>query len=146
MLFIRYGLYKDAKLKFKMTFEQFPRRPPKVIFVSEIYHPMVDAETGELDLGEEITKNWNYGTEHLIFTIIEHVRLIFIDVKKYETVDSLNKKAGELFKSNVDEFFIKVRECVETSKSQVYNNYPESSLKVPPPPCSSWPLMSATRS
>jgi ubiquitin-protein ligase len=76
-------LYKDAKLKFKMTFEQFPRRPPKVIFVSEIYHPMVDAETGELDLGEEITKNWNYGTEHLIFTIIEHVRLIFIDVKKY---------------------------------------------------------------
>ena len=55
-----------------------------------------------------MTKNWNYGTEHLIFTVIEHIRLIFIDVKKYENVDSLNKKAGELFKNNVDEFFIKV--------------------------------------
>ena len=43
MLFVRYGLYKDAKLKFKITFEQFPRKPPKVMFVSEVYHPMVDA-------------------------------------------------------------------------------------------------------
>jgi hypothetical protein len=91
---------------------------------------MVNPDNGELDLGEEINKNWNYGTEHLIFTVIEHIRLIFIDVKKYESVDSLNKKAGELFKSNVDEFFIKVRECVETSKNQVYNNQAESSLKV----------------
>jgi hypothetical protein len=35
--------------------------------------------------------------------------LIFLDVKKYEVTDSRNKKAGELFKNNVDEFFIKVR-------------------------------------
>jgi hypothetical protein len=60
-------------------------------------------------LGEEMAKNWNYGSEHLIFTVVEHIRLIFIDVKKYEAVDSYNKKAGELFKNNVDEFFIKVR-------------------------------------
>jgi hypothetical protein len=40
--------------------------------------------------------------------VVEHIRLIFIDVKKYEATDSLNRKAGELFKSNVDEFFIKV--------------------------------------
>jgi hypothetical protein len=57
-------------------------------------------------------KNWNYGTEHLIFTVIEHIRLIFIDVKKYEVTDSYNKKAGEQFKSNVDEFFMKIRETV----------------------------------
>lgn len=55
---------------------------------------MIDPETGELDLGEDINKNWNYGTEHLIFTVIEHIRLIFIDVKKYEVTDSLNKKVG----------------------------------------------------
>ena len=34
VLFIRYGLYKDAKLKFKITFEQFPQKSPKVMFVS----------------------------------------------------------------------------------------------------------------
>ncbi len=41
-----------------------------------------------------MTKGWNYGSEHLIFTVIEHIRLIFIDVKKYEVSDSLNKRAG----------------------------------------------------
>ncbi len=91
---------------------------------------MVDPESGELDLGEDINKNWNYGTEHLIFTVVEHIRLVFLDVKKYEVVTSRNKKAGELFKNNVDEFFIKVRECVETSKNQVFNNYQNTSLKV----------------
>lgn len=49
---MRYGLYKDAKLKFKITFEEFPRKPPQVMFVSEVYHPMVDSETGKVDLGE----------------------------------------------------------------------------------------------
>ena len=91
---------------------------------------MVDPDTGELDLGEEMTKNWNYGTEHLIFTVVEHIRLIFIDVKKYEASDSFNVKAGELFKSNVDDFFVKVRECVENSKNTVYDNYANTSLKV----------------
>jgi ubiquitin-protein ligase len=43
VLFVRYGLYKDAKLKFKITFEQFPRKPPQVMFVSDVYHPMVDS-------------------------------------------------------------------------------------------------------
>lgn len=52
VLFVRYGLYKDAKLKFKITFEHFPRKAPQVTFISEVYHPMVDEKTGELDLGE----------------------------------------------------------------------------------------------
>jgi ubiquitin-protein ligase len=43
-----------------MNFEHFPRKPPSVHFISEVYHPMVNPETGELDLGEEISKNWNY--------------------------------------------------------------------------------------
>lgn len=73
---------------------------------------MVDYETGLLDLGSHIDKEWNYGSEHLIFTVIENIRLIFIDVKKYETTDSLNKKAAEQYKNNVDEFFLKVRESV----------------------------------
>ena len=42
IVFVRYGLYKDAKYKFKITFDNFPRRPPKVYFMSEVWHPMVD--------------------------------------------------------------------------------------------------------
>jgi ubiquitin-protein ligase len=50
-VFVRYGLFKDGKFKFKITFDNFPRRPPKVYFMSEVWHPMVDFETGLLDLG-----------------------------------------------------------------------------------------------
>ncbi len=42
VLFVRYGIFKDAKFKFKITFEHFPRKPPQVFFMSEVYHPMVD--------------------------------------------------------------------------------------------------------
>lgn len=60
----------------------------------------------------------------MIFNVVEYLRVAFLDVKKYEVTDSFNKKAGELYRSNIDEFFVKVRESVETSKNQVYNNYP----------------------
>ena len=42
VLFVRYGLFKDAKFKFRIAFEHFPRKPPQVTFIGEIYHPMVD--------------------------------------------------------------------------------------------------------
>lgn len=91
---------------------------------------MVDFNTGMLDLGSQIQKQWNYGSEHLIFTVIESIRLIFIDVKKYEITDSLNKKAAEQYKNSVDEFFLKVRESADNSKNTIYTNYDETSLKV----------------
>ena len=105
---------------------------------------MVEQEAGRVDLGEEMTKNWNYGSEHLIFTVVEHIRLIFMDVKKYEVPDSFNPRAAELYKHNVDEFFLKVRECVETSKNHIYNNYPHTSLQVPLPVASSSPSTKST--
>ena len=90
---------------------------------------MVNHETGQLDLGAELEKQWNYGTQHLIFTVIEHIRLIFLDVSFYEVTDSLNKSAGEQFVSSADEFFLRIRESVQNSKNQLYTNYEETSLK-----------------
>lgn len=81
VVFVRFGLFKDAKFKFKILFDDFPKKAPKVYFISEVYHPNVDAENGLLDLGEDIEKNWNYGADHLIFTVVERIRLIFLDCK-----------------------------------------------------------------
>lgn len=100
VVFVRFGLFKDAKFKFKMLFDEFPKKPPKVYFISEVYHPNVDSENGLLDLGEDIEKNWNYGADHLIFTVVERVRLIFLDCKFFEITDSYNKNAGTLFNSS----------------------------------------------
>ena len=34
-----------------MLFEDFPKKAPKVYFMSEVYHPNVNYETGLVDLG-----------------------------------------------------------------------------------------------
>ncbi len=101
MVFLRYGLYKDAKLKFTIDFEAFPEQLPTVKFLSEVFHPMVDPKTGKLDLAHTF-KNWSYGSEHLVFHIIEHIRYVFLDNKFYEVEDSLNPEAVKLYKMAID--------------------------------------------
>lgn len=56
VVFVRYGIYKEGKFKFKIIFDGFPAKTPKVHFMSEIYHPLVHPETGLLDLGNELEK------------------------------------------------------------------------------------------
>lgn len=34
VVFVRYGIYKEAKFKFKITFDGFPVKPPKVYFIN----------------------------------------------------------------------------------------------------------------
>lgn len=34
VVFVRYGIFKDGKFKFRMVFENFPKRPPKVYFMN----------------------------------------------------------------------------------------------------------------
>ena len=60
-MFVRNGLYKEGKFKFRADFKAFPEHPPQICFVSEVYHPLVNAETGELDLNvppEPLRRCW----------------------------------------------------------------------------------------
>ena len=50
VIFLRGGLFKDGKFKFKVEFEQETLRSiPKIIFKSKVYHPLINIKTGELD-------------------------------------------------------------------------------------------------
>lgn len=37
-----------------MTFENFPKKAPKVNFMNEVYHPNINIETGLVDLGNDM--------------------------------------------------------------------------------------------
>ena len=51
VIFLRGGLFKDGKFKFKIEFEQETLRSiPKIIFKSNVYHPLINIKTGELDM------------------------------------------------------------------------------------------------
>ena len=51
VIIIRSGLYKNGKFKFYMEFPRgFPKNKPEIYFVTKIYHPLIDSESGHLDL------------------------------------------------------------------------------------------------
>jgi ubiquitin-protein ligase len=55
VLFVRQGHYKNAILKFQIKYpKEYPTLPPTLIFLSKIYHPLVNLETGELDISVTI--------------------------------------------------------------------------------------------
>ena len=51
VIIIRAGLYKNAKLKFYLELPRgFPKSKPELYFISKVYHPLVNYETGHLDM------------------------------------------------------------------------------------------------
>ena len=66
----------------------------------------------------------------MLFQIFEKLKSIFTDVKKLETPHSFNHAAYELFKGNLEEFYIRVLASIEKSNKTVYENYEHSSLRV----------------
>lgn len=48
---MRDGIYKDGIFKFEINVpNEYPNKPPRVIFTTKVLHPMIDEQTNELDL------------------------------------------------------------------------------------------------
>jgi ubiquitin-protein ligase len=62
---VREGAYKDGIYKFEINIpSNYPSKPPEIIFMTKIYHPLVDFTTGKLDLSVIkilYRKNFNNG-------------------------------------------------------------------------------------
>ena len=104
VIMVRQGFYKEAKFKFIMQFTaEFPRAPPKVIFLSKVYHPLVDYSTGDLDMSRIFPK-WNYIHENMLYTVFSQIKLLFCDQEKLSITDSLNPDAGRKFLQKIHVF------------------------------------------
>jgi ubiquitin-protein ligase len=97
ILFIRKGYYRNAIFKFIIQFHT--QRPidccPSIIFLSSIYHPLIDTSTGQLDLSQsefliscdttsssasssDPINTWD-PSKHNILTLLSYVNKIFYD-------------------------------------------------------------------
>lgn len=47
LLFLHSGPYSGAIFKFEITFDGYPKCPPEVYFLSDVWHPLVLARTGQ---------------------------------------------------------------------------------------------------
>merc|ERR1711948_197465 len=73
-LFVRQGLYRGGVFKFTLQLpEEYPDEPPKLFFVSDVFHPMVESATGRVDIGG-VFPEWRPGRDYASFVLPRHTR------------------------------------------------------------------------
>ncbi|KAL1123988.1 hypothetical protein AAG570_001758, partial [Ranatra chinensis] len=80
VVFIRSGVYCGGVFRFNVFLpETFPESTrPRVVFESDIYHPLVDAETREVDLRVGFP-DWKSRIHHL-WQVLQYVRDMFYNL------------------------------------------------------------------
>lgn len=119
VLFVREGVYGGAIFKFRMTFPvDYPRSNPSIVFFSEVYHPLVSFDTGDVDLNEFISSNPK--SKHNSFNILKFLKNIFLMNSYLKIENSLNPMAGKMFKTSYEKFKEEARTSVLTSQTWKY--------------------------
>ncbi|XP_076045608.1 AKT-interacting protein-like isoform X2 [Oratosquilla oratoria] len=119
VIFIRHGAYQEGIFRFNIHIpENFPDGDvPSVIFELPIFHPLIDPVTKELDVRRGFANKWRRNVNHL-WHVLLYIRRSFY---KIETSNPSNPEAAVLFDSDNELFQVRVRECVEASKSSVFD-------------------------
>jgi len=94
------SIYENGKWAIRIEFpKQYPYKSPSVGFITKIYHPNVDFNSGTICLNV-LNKSWTpiYNLTH-IYSIFLPQLLMYPNAN-----DPLNIDSSELFLSNIDEF------------------------------------------
>ncbi|KAB0797644.1 hypothetical protein PPYR_08637 [Photinus pyralis] len=123
VIFVRSGLYEDGIFRFTISLpDSFPDgEHPKVVFQSEIFHPVIHADNNQLDLSSGFP-TWTRGEQH-IWQVIKYVHWIFYNVEN-SIEHAVNREAANLYTENLDTFKERVKECVKKSQEQLYTPPP----------------------
>eukprot|EP01084_Bolivina_argentea_P287427 493198_1 len=124
VIFPQTGYYKGGIFRFKILFEDHrPMACPKVIFQTNLFHPLVDPVTKQLNLnGSPLCGNKRIH----IADILTHIQSILVDDIKYwhNSLFIFNKDCFKLYidymkqptsKTNNHPFISKVNQCVQSS-------------------------------
>ncbi|XP_028968612.1 AKT-interacting protein [Galendromus occidentalis] len=110
VIFIRTGIYEGGA--FRLLLEMSPLYPeggvPRVIFDPPVFHPLIHAITGEMDVSCKIAK-WRREENH-IYQVVEAVKSLFEKIP--EDSKAANREASKLHKNNPEEFKRVVEECI----------------------------------
>lgn len=117
VIFIRMGSYQDGIFKFVMKIpENFPDGDcPSVIFKPPVFHPVINMETGELDVKRNFPK-WRRNINHLCQVLLYARRIFYkIDMK-----NPLNPEAAHLYENDRDAFKQKVNISLRTCLNELH--------------------------
>ena len=90
-----------------------------MIFEDKIYHPLINSNTGELDINYLFSK-W-IPSKNTAIQLIYKIKDIFINPRYFLVTNSLNKECGQLFCDNYIELENKVQENIKSMKNKNNN-------------------------
>ena len=111
------GFYKGGVFKFVMNIPiDYPAAPPSVYFFNHVFHPLVDADTGRLDLSPAFP-TWKPGRDYLVL-VLSFLKKIFFKRELNNFLVTMEK----------EDFLAKCEECVAESLRLVYVCHPNSPI------------------
>lgn len=129
-IFARHGLYRGGVFKFQMELpDDYPDSPPKVRFLTDVFHPLVERLTGRVDIFAFFPE-WRAGRDYAS-CVLPHLHRALLR-REYVTGSArpaLNPEAKELFVSDPAAFAAKAAECASLSMRKVYDNTPGTSMQ-----------------
>lgn len=123
VLFARQGLYRGGIFKFQLQLpEDYPESPPELRFLSDMFHPMVDPASGNVDLGA-FFPDWKAGRDYASFALPHlHRALLRREYFAGSARPPLNPEAREMFINDPSTFAQRAAECARSSTQKAYDN------------------------
>ncbi|XP_044743108.1 protein crossbronx homolog isoform X1 [Chrysoperla carnea] len=120
VIFVRSGIYEDGIFRFTITLpDTFPDSGfPRVDFQSKVFHPLINNETGELNICGGFPE-WRKGEEH-IWQLLQYIVYIFLNLD-HSVKHCINIEAKDMYLNNRDEFVQRVKDNIDASVKQVYD-------------------------
>jgi ubiquitin-conjugating enzyme E2 A len=101
--------WEGGSFKLLLQFsEEYPTKPPMVKFISSMFHPNIYAD-GKICL-DILTNQWS--PIYDVHTVLTSIQSLLTDPNPDSPA---NAEAARLYTENIQEYFKRVKECVENS-------------------------------
>ncbi|KYN98219.1 putative ubiquitin-conjugating enzyme E2 [Plasmodium gaboni] len=114
-------VYKNAKLKLQIRLSHnYPNTCPEVFFITPIFHPLVNIQTGKLNLGTSLS-NWDPSC-HYMSLIFLYIKNLFYLQEEYNKETVENQEALFLLNNDKDEFIKNVQKYINLGNKKIYDH------------------------
>ncbi|RUS24118.1 ubiquitin-conjugating enzyme/RWD-like protein [Jimgerdemannia flammicorona] len=126
-LFVHKGNYRNGVFKFRINIpEEYPERPPSVVFLTDMFHPLVDAQ-GNFNIGQQFP-SWRPHQDH-IFHVLHYIKNAF----KKVVLDNLLEKYAlnkDVYHNEATIFANLAQQCAHLSitESILFEHLPENNM------------------
>ncbi|CAA9991227.1 ubiquitin-conjugating enzyme E2, putative [Plasmodium knowlesi strain H] len=112
-------VYKNGKFKAQIRLgENYPHTIPEIYFLSSVFHPFINFQTGKLNLGKHLNE-WTPKC-HYMSLIFLYMRNIFYLQDEYSKENIENEEAYFLLNNDRELFLRKVQDSVQMSNEKLY--------------------------